>query len=154
MNPKLFEEIDIDIESMVIIVTEIDNLITEVGNNMPTNVQKTALGGFVAQFYNGIENILKRIHKHFNIELPKGEDWHISLLDRFSTNTNTEFPMKLSNDLIEKITDYRRFRHYFFHGYSHNLNWEILKNGVSDINEVLSQFIEEITENEHKLINK
>jgi hypothetical protein len=136
---------------MKLIVFDIEILLNEVGTNIPTNIYKTALGGFVAQFYNGIENILKRIHKHFNIDLPKGEDWHITLLDRFSMDSDLNFPMKLSNDLIEKITDYRRFRHYFFHGYSHNLNWEILKNGVKDIKNVLNQFIKEIESSDLEL---
>ncbi len=147
MNQQLIDEINIEIESMTLITSDVELLLNEVANNIPTNIHKTALGGFTAQFYNGIENIFKRIHKSLNIDLPKGEDWHITLLDRFSKDSNFDFPIKISNDLIEKITDYRRFRHYFFHGYSHNLNWEILKNGVTDIREVLNQFIEELREN-------
>lgn len=148
MNQQLIEEINIEIESISIITSDVEFLLNEVGNNQPNNIHKTALGGFVAQFYNGIENIFKRIHKHFNIELPKGEDWHIVLLNRFSKDSNLDFPIKFSNDLIEKLTDLRRFRHYFFHGYSHNLNWEILKNGAKDMTEVLAQFILELKGNE------
>lgn len=149
MNPKLTDEINIDIDSMLLIVSDIEHLLNEVVNNTPTNIHKTALGGFVAQFYNGIENILKRIHKYLRIDLPKGEDWHITLLDRFSIGSGSKIPIKLSNDLIEKLTDYRRFRHYLFHGYSHNLNWDILKDAVIDINEVLNQFIKEMKDYEN-----
>ena len=150
MNQKLIDEIGIDLDSMSIISSDVELLLREVGDNKPSNIYKTALGGFAAQFYNGIENIFKRIHKHLGISLPKGENWHIILIDRFSIDSNFEFPIKFSSNLIEKITDYRRFRHYFIHGYSHNLNWEILKNGVIDIQEVLNTFIKELKENEDK----
>lgn len=110
------------------------------GDSTPNNIYKTALGGFASQFYNGIENILKRVHKYLGIELPKGDDWHIVILDRFSENSSFDLPFKFSKELIILLTDYRRFRHYFFHGYSHNLNWEILKSGALDIRKVYEQF--------------
>jgi len=116
MNQQLIDEINIDIDSMTIIANDVEFLIDEVGNSSPTNIHKTALGGMAAQFYNGIENILKRIHKSSNIALPKGEDWHLVLLERFASDSMFDLPIKLSKDLLEKITDYRRFRHYFFHG--------------------------------------
>lgn len=144
MNQQLIDEIKIDINSMLLIVSDVELLLNEVGSSTPNNIHKTALGGFAAQFYNGFENILKRIHKYYKIEIPKGEDWHIILLDRFSNDTNFDLPFKFSNDLIEKLTDFRRFRHYFFHGYSHNLNWEILCNGVKDIRIVYNQLLIEL----------
>jgi hypothetical protein len=144
MNQKLIDEIQIDLDSMLIIANDVEYLINDVGTNLPNNIQKTALGGFASQFYNGVENIFKRIHKHYKIDLPKGENWHLVLISNFSNDSNIEFPIKLSNDLIEKISNYRRFRHYFFHGYSHNLNWDILKSGVEDINDVYNQLINEL----------
>lgn len=144
MKQQLIDEINFELNSMLLIISDVEYLIMEVGNKTPNNIQITALGGLVSQFYNGVENILKRIHKNFNCELPKGEDWHIALLDRFSSDSDFQIPIKLTKELIEKITDYRRFRHYFFHGYSHNLNWEILSNGAKDIREVLDQFVDEL----------
>jgi hypothetical protein len=79
-----------------------------------------------------------------NIEIPKGDNWHITLINRFSKVSDFDLPIKFSDELIQKLTIYRRFRHYFFHGYSHNLNWEILTNGVKDIREVFNQFNQEI----------
>ncbi len=140
MNQKLLEEISIDLESMFQIVIDVEALLAEVKTQTPNNIYKTALGGFAAQFYNGIENIMKRIHKAYNIDLPRGDNWHIVLLDRFSVNSDFPTPCKFSDELILSLTDYRRFRHYFFHGYGHNLNWDIISNAVSDINEVFNAF--------------
>ena len=122
MTQQLIEEIKIELASMSMIIDDVDFLLKEVANNPPNNIHKTALAGFAAQFYNGIENIFKRIHKYYKLELPNGQDWHIVILERFSQDSDFDIPIKLSRDLIEKLANYRRFRHYFFHGYSHNLN--------------------------------
>jgi hypothetical protein len=140
MNPQLIEQINLELDSMSIIVSDVESLVKEVGNSTPTNIHKTALGGFASQFYNGVENILKRIHKNFNIELPIGDNWHLVLLFRFSNNSDFDLPIKFNVDLIDKLSNYRRFRHYFFHGYSHNLNWSILLSGVNDIRLVYDEF--------------
>lgn len=87
MNQLLIDEINIELESMTILVEEVESLILAVGNLSPSNVEKSALGAFASQFYNGIENIFKRIHKSFNIEIPNGDDWHILLLNRFSKDS-------------------------------------------------------------------
>lgn len=114
MTPQLIEEINIEISSMKMIVKDVAILLSEVDNQNPSNIHKSALGAFASQFYNGIENRLKRIHRANNLELPKGDDWHIKLIERFSTDSEFKLPIKLSKDLIEKLTNYRRFRHYFF----------------------------------------
>ncbi|MCX7736372.1 MAG: hypothetical protein N2319_06630 [Candidatus Kapabacteria bacterium] len=143
MMQKLIEEIRLELKELSIIVNDVESLLENTKNILPTNVHKTALGGFASQFYSGIENILKRIHKYYNAELPKGNNWHINLLDRF-TGQNNFFNITFSAELIEKLHIYRRFRHYFFHGYSHNLNWEILTNGVKDIRYIFEQFENEL----------
>ena len=148
MNRLLIEEIGIDLNSMLIIVNDVEELLKEVGASEPTNVQKTALGGFASQFYNGIENILKRILRYNEIELPKDENWHIKLLDRFSSDS--DLPVKFSPEFIDELNDYRRFRHYFFHGYGHNLNWNILSSSVKNIREIYDEFRNEIMKIENK----
>ena len=139
MNQKLIDEIEIELESMSIIVDDVEFLLNEVGDKEANNIHKTALGGLTSQFYNGFENIIKRIHKHSKIDLPKGDDWHIVLLQRINKNTNFEFPFKINEELFDILTNFRRFRHYFFHGYSHNLNWKILSTSVADIRIVFNQ---------------
>lgn len=142
MNQKLIDEISIDLESMEIIVQEIKNILAITNNANVTNIYKTALGGFASQFYNGIENILKRILKHSSINLPVGDNWHIELLNMFSQTNYNKYQLKFSinDELLEELSNYRRFRHYFFHGYSHNLNWDILKDGIKNIEDVFNQF--------------
>ena len=62
--------------------------IDQVVNALPTTdklpyLSELELAGaatFIHNFYNGIENILKRIFKAFHFELPAGPAWHTELL--------------------------------------------------------------------------
>ena len=58
---ELQEEISIELEAMQIVVTELAALQNDTINREPTLREKTAAAAFLAQFYNGVENILKRI---------------------------------------------------------------------------------------------
>jgi hypothetical protein len=142
MKHKLLIDMQIELDNMEIVVNDTLALLQIIDENVPDNVQKTALSAFASQFYNGVENILKRIHKHYNIPLPVGDNWHIQLLQRFSLNSDFEVPIKFSNDLIANLNDLRRFRHYFFHGYSFNIDWDILKASISDIDKLFNSFKE------------
>jgi hypothetical protein len=77
------EEINIELESIEIILKELLNLYKEVLNNEPSIPKKTAAATFLAQIYRRIENILKRINRFYNISLPTGDIWHIDLFMRF-----------------------------------------------------------------------
>jgi len=46
---------------MTEIVAEAIRLYKDIGDNTPNLREKTAAGAFLAHFYNGVENILKRI---------------------------------------------------------------------------------------------
>jgi hypothetical protein len=142
MNQRLIEEINIDLHSMEIIVNDVKTLLEDLKNDEADNIQKTALGGLVSQFYNGVENILKRILKHSSVEIPKGSNWHIELLNMFTIENfkKNRLQLFLNSYLLEELSNYRRFRHYFFHGYSHNLNWAILNDAVKDISDVFNAF--------------
>ncbi|MFC2131634.1 hypothetical protein ACFLSQ_09390 [Bacteroidota bacterium] len=140
MKPELKNNIDIELANIEIVTNEADNLFKLIGNKEPDNVQKTALAAFATQFYNGIENILKRILKSYSIPLPVGDDWHIKLIHRFSENSDLEVPLKFDNELFTHLSELRRFRHYFFHGYSINIDWTILKESIAELPVILDLF--------------
>ncbi|MBI5324267.1 MAG: hypothetical protein HZB41_03130 [Ignavibacteriae bacterium] len=75
MSPDILkEEIDIEIQELELIVGKLTEIYKKFKNNEPDIIIKTAAASFTAQFYSGIENILKRISKYNNIQIPKGED--------------------------------------------------------------------------------
>lgn len=60
---ELREEISIELEMMGSVVSETVSLLNDLAGREPTVREKTAAAAFLALFYGGIENILKRIHR-------------------------------------------------------------------------------------------
>ena len=60
---ELREEIEIELDLMKDTVNELVSLKKDVMGKSPTVREKTAAGAFLAQFYGGVENVLKRIEE-------------------------------------------------------------------------------------------
>jgi len=82
-----------------------------------------AMGTYLMNFYNGIENILKRIAKTYYLTAHEGGSWHKELLS-LSTNPPSEKIALFNKDIEEKLHAYRNFRHRFVSGYGFQLKAE------------------------------
>ncbi len=80
---ELREEIAIELESLDVTVQELLAVRNDVAMREPTVREKTAAAAFLAQFYSGIENVLKRISSFHHIPLQTGDTWHVDLFKRF-----------------------------------------------------------------------
>jgi len=137
---QLREEIDIELEAMELIVKELVSLGQDLESREPTVREKTAAAAFLSQFYNGIENILKRISYYHDVPLPEGENWHIELFQRFSPNATFDLPQLFDNEFAGDVAPYRRFRHVAFHSYGFNMEWNRMKEGVENIRKIFDEF--------------
>ncbi len=137
---ELREEIDIQLELMMATVGEVVALCRDVEGREPTVREKTAAAAFVAQFYGGIENILKRIHCYYGVSLPDGEAWHIEMFQRFCQPGCGPLPLLLDDQLMTTLAPYRKFRHVVYHGYGVQLDWERMSGGLSRIEEAMGCF--------------
>jgi len=70
-------------ENIETVVKEVIALRNDLGPREPTVREKTAGAAFLSEFYNGIENILKRISYFYGVPLPSGDTWHIDLFKRY-----------------------------------------------------------------------
>jgi len=68
-------EITSDLTNLEHIVAEIEATRDDIGSSAPTNRDKAALGSFLHSFYNGIENVLKRLAEEIDHSVPLGEEW-------------------------------------------------------------------------------
>lgn len=82
-----------------------------------------AMGTYLMNFYNGIENILKRISKDYYSSMPTGPSWHKELL-ALSTNPPEGKIAIFNHDIVEMLHPYRNFRHRFISGYGYQLKGE------------------------------
>lgn len=100
MKPEqLRQEITIELESIESIVRELASLQRDITGRKPTVRETTAAAAFLAQFYNGLENILKRISRFYDVPLPSGETWHLELFDRFCSPPYDPLPALFTNAL-------------------------------------------------------
>ena len=136
----LREEIAIELEAMTQVVAELWALQQDVADREPTVREKTAAAAFLAQFYNGIENILKRISYYYDVPLPEGDAWHVELFQRFVHPPFANLPSLFDTDLATNLAPYRRFRHVVFHSYGFQLDWRRMAEGVQGISSVFTQF--------------
>ena len=147
---------------MQVLVEELEALDDDIGEDPATLRERAAASAFLASFYMGVENILKRIVRYQNIDLPQGERWHVELFKQFcaldsassvSNVQNDRLPDLFEGDLIRHMDAYRRFRHVFHHGYERDLDYDRMRPGIQGARPVLKQFREAVGQYLSSLLN-
>ena len=108
----------------------------------PNADELAALGAILHAFYNGVENILKRVAVALDGGAPSGETWHADLIESMCEATPRR-PGFLSPSLSETLQEYMDFRHVFRHGYSFELRWEKMKGLVLGLDDALGRLEKE-----------
>jgi hypothetical protein len=105
-----------------------------------------AMGTYLMNFYNGVENILKRMSKEYYQTMPKGESWHKELLV-LSANPPEGKIALFNQQILERLYSYRNFRHRFVSGYGFHLKGEKMMELIdniqvlwNDIKKAISEF--------------
>ena len=148
---ELREEISIELEMMEQTVHESVSLLNELSAREPTVREKTAACAFIAQFYGGIENILKRIHRYHGIPMPTGDSWHADIFKRFCNPAFSPFPVLFDETLAADLSPFRKFRHVVYHGYGFQFDWERMKEGLGRVDKVYSRFATSVSDYTTKL---
>ena len=140
-NAQLLEEIDIEMECLRRLMQEVAALRQDVAGREPTVREKTAAGAFLAQFYGGLENILKRIHRYYQLQLPIGDTWHLDLFKRFCPPGHAALPILIDSQLAAKLAPFRKFRHVVYHGYGFQIDWDRMVVGLESVYCVFDDFV-------------
>lgn len=99
-----------------------------------STAELAAIATFIHNFYNGIENILKRILIYEKTEIKETPTWHKHLL-KSSADKGI-----LSDELYNALSNYLSFRHFFIHSYGFSLRWDELRPLVDRIQSKLDLF--------------
>jgi hypothetical protein len=137
---ELREEVGIELEMLNNVVRELALLRTDVGTREPSVREKTGAAAFMAQFYGGVENILKRISRFHGVHLPTGDTWHIDLFKMFCIPAREPLPALFDDAQAASMASYRKFRHVVYHGYGFQLDWHRMQEGQKNIAEVFQSF--------------
>jgi hypothetical protein len=111
------------------------DLITRVQDRPPDSVEMAALASVLHSFYNGLENIFSGVAKWMDGELPVGPESHRVLLKRMILPGISRPPL-LSHEIGNNLVDYLGFRHFYRHSYTFFLDWEKVKELVTNLNTI------------------
>ncbi|MDA1051777.1 MAG: hypothetical protein O3C40_15030 [Planctomycetota bacterium] len=136
----LTEQIDIEFEAIQLTVDELASLRDDVSAREPTVRELAAAGLFLANFYNGIENVLKRICRFHEVEILAGSDWHVALAQAFGDPPRVGLPPLLDAQLADALAPFRQFRHVVHHGYGFRLRWCDMLVGVEGTGDIFARF--------------
>jgi hypothetical protein len=143
---RLHREIDIELSFLERTVADVEGLLAMISDRAPNSVERAAAGTFLAQFYNGIENILKRICVAHNVTVSQGDQSHAELFQMFCSNQGTNLPMLFPDNIRGDFSILRRFRHFFFHGYSFQIEWEGIIIGMRSLRSIFEDFRKNVAE--------
>lgn len=123
-------------------IVNIDHVFTELPDSdnlhLLSPLELAGVAALLHNFYNGIENIIKRILIIRNVIIPYNQSWHKELLNLASQESI------ISENLKIRLGDFLAFRHYFSHGYAINLSAELLEPLVQKASSVYQDFKNEI----------
>jgi len=133
---KEYEELYEDILDEVRAIEETLERLYEVRSKFAPQAKEysmePALGTYLMNFYNGVENILKRISKEYYQIMPKGGSWHKELLALSHSPPKGKAAI-FSQSTVEKLHQYRNFRHRFVSGYGFQLKGEKMLGLIDNI---------------------
>ena len=118
-------------------------LIKKVQNNTPDQIELSAAAALLHSFYNGIENIFKRIAIRIDGTLSSSDYWHHELLKQMR-DSHRKRKAVISDSLLGDLKQYLGFRHFFRNAYSFHINWNKMKDLLFEINDVYKNFKSEI----------
>ena len=116
----------------------LSNLKEAMGRKTKSIIELAAIGTFLHNIYNGIENILKQVLKTKNVEIPKSDTWHKDLL-----NLSVSLGI-ISENLSDELYMYLTFRHFFVHTYGFMLEETQLEDLANNVQMIWSKFLLEI----------
>lgn len=137
---ELKADLAVEFDALRQVVNELEALRSDVAGRDPTVREKTAAAAFLAQFYSGLENILKRLSRFHGVELPAGENWHLDLFKRFCAPGQPPLPTLFDDGLARQLGPFRRFRHVVHHGYGFQIEWDRMREGLDQVSAILAVF--------------
>jgi len=141
---RLQSEINQEILSLEALLRELETLKPRLAQKEISNLDLRAAGSILHDFYNGVENIFRRVAEELNGGLPAGEDWHKQLLTDMSLDVKGVRPPLVSEDLKLKLQKYLGFYHIFRNVYGFHLEQEQIKVMVKEFPRILSWLRREI----------
>lgn len=143
MWPNVQKQVAIDRANIDQLFTAYAFVLDTLSEEDPGFIETSALSTMLHSFYNGIENIFKRIALGIDGNVPSGAASHSALLFSMAQSTNNRPPL-ISTAMQNRLSAYLSFRHAFRHMYTFQLKWSKMHNLVMESEEVWQQLQAEL----------
>ena len=137
MWDRLASQVAVELQQLDQLLATYRPLLHRCETTVPGEIELAALAAMLHSFYNGVENLLKRVAVETGEGLPAGDVWHRRLLDQMSEPTGDR-PAVLTEDLRSRLRPYLDFRHVFRHSYTFDLRWNKMRELVLHCDETLT----------------
>ena len=107
------------------------------------------LGGIALSlhaFYNGVENLFRRVALELGEGLPGGDDWHSQLLRNMALEMPRVRPRVISEQTRDSLEEFLRFRHVVRHTYGHELKWRRMRELLDSFGPAYTEFVKDAEE--------
>lgn len=142
---RLIKEIEFEMNELKKIVIESQSFMNQFAQDItPSFLEVRGFGAILHDFYNGVENICKRIANEIDGGLPRGDDWHFRLLESMALELPSVRPALFTPDTIKSLDEFRRFRHVFRHTYGSHLDWKKINVLLTVMDKVFPVIEEEV----------
>jgi len=138
VSPELHDEIGLELSQLRSLLDTFSPLLLKVAITPPDAIEIAALAGLLHSFYNGVENILKRIAVHSGANPPSSTSRHSELLESMAAPGSGRLAV-INRDLLERLRSYLGFRHVYRHSYTFQLRWSKMQPLVAGIEETLNE---------------
>jgi len=149
------EKLKADVLFEITLIEETVSYLKEIKTKLPVTESdrliEPAMGTYLMNFYNGIENIIKRVCKSYYDCFPTGNTWHKDLLE-LSCEPPENKEAIFSEDIVKKLKKYLNFRHRFVSGYGFQLKAEKMLELVNEVEvlwkdaqKTLNSFLEKLS---------
>jgi HepT-like protein len=135
---KLRKQIAVEREQLHQLLKTYRPILEKCAASPPSEIELSGLAALLNSFYNGVENIFKRVRAALGDHLPEGESWHKELLDSMAEATSHRNAV-ISAALRGCLKEYMELRHFFRHAYIFTLRWDRVKDLVLGCEETLRQ---------------
>lgn len=144
-NKELTDLVTLELSNLERLAGEIAGLLTKEEDEI-TSYEVRAAGSILHDFYCGVEKLFERIALSLDGEMPDGMNWHNELLLQMGKPIEGIRDRVISEELINKLKEFLRFRHLFRHIYGFELKWERIKSLCMELEQVTRNLKDEIND--------
>lgn len=110
-----------ELEQVSRLMVEYGDFVNKYSDHMDVYLSRVK-ASFMADFYMGVEKILKIIVEELNGGAPRGEGWHKRLLHTMTLEVKGIRPTVISNELYQDLLKFLGFRHVVRQAYGFQLD--------------------------------